>query len=108
LSINPNNGQQFLLTSEGLLYLSEDSGLTLTEVAAPLGSKKVEWSDNVIVVATDSKLYRSSGLGTSFIEMPEFFAGIQDIAASGANMIVLDEKGVHVSSDNGTVFSLLP
>jgi hypothetical protein len=40
--------------------------------------------------------------------MPEFFAGIQDIAASGANMIVLDEKGVHVSSDNGTVFSLLP
>lgn len=108
LSINPNNGQQFLLTSEGLLYLSEDSGLTLTEVTAPSGSKKVEWSDKSIVVATDSKLYRSSGLGIPFIEMPEFFAGIQDIAASGANMIVLDEKGVHVSSDNGTVFSLLP
>lgn len=108
LSLNPNNGQELLLISEGLLYLSEDSGLTLTEVTAPSGSTKVDWSDDGIILATDSTLYRSSNLGMPFLEIPESFTGIKDIAASGAHVIVLDEQGAHVSSNNGGVFSLLP
>jgi hypothetical protein len=43
-----------------------------------------------------------------FLELSESFTGIKDVAANGVSIIVLDEKGVHVSSDNGTVFSLLP
>jgi photosystem II stability/assembly factor-like uncharacterized protein len=108
LSLNPNNGLQFLLTSEGSLYLTEDSGLSLTEITAPSGLTKVDWSDSGIVIATDSKIYFSSGLGLPFLEISESFTGIRDVSASGANIIVLDEQGAHVSTDKGTVFSLLP
>jgi len=108
LSLNPNNGRQFLLTSDGLLYLTEDSGLSLNEIPAPSGSIKVDWSDKGIILATDSTIYRSSDLGMPFVEIAESFTGIKDVAASGVNIIVLDEKGAHVSTDNGKVFSLLP
>ena len=108
LSLNPNDGLQFLLTSEGLLYLTEDSGLSLTEIDAPSGLIKVDWYDDGIIVATDSKIYRSPDLGIPFLEISQSFRGIRDVAASGANIIVLDEQGAHVSADNGKVFSLLP
>ncbi|MFT4796089.1 MAG: photosystem II stability/assembly factor-like uncharacterized protein [Aquiluna sp.] len=108
LSLNPNNGLQFLLTSEGFLYLTEDSGLSLTEITAPSGLTKVDWSDSGIILATDSTIYRSSELGMPFLEMSESFTGIRDVAASGVSIIVLDEQGAYVSTDNGKVFSLLP
>ena len=43
-----------------------------------------------------------------FLEMSESFTGIRDVAASGVSIIVLDEQGAYVSTDNGKVFSLLP
>ena len=108
LSLNPNNGVQFLLTSEGLLYLTEDSGLSLKEITAPSGVTKVDWSDNGIILATDSTIYRSPDLGMPFLELAESFTGIKDVAANGGSIIVLDALGAHVSTDNGKVFSLLP
>jgi DNA invertase Pin-like site-specific DNA recombinase len=43
-----------------------------------------------------------------FLELSESFTGIKDVAANGVSIIVLDEQGAHVSTDNGKMFNLLP
>lgn len=105
LSMNPSNGNEILLASDGALLLSSDAGTSFNPVDAPDGVVLVAWSEPTIYLATDSALYQAPNLNGGFSLLAEGFSGIQSIDARGYLVIVLDEAGVHVSRDGGKSFS---
>lgn len=108
MSLNPANGAEMLLVSEGLLYLSTDAGSTFQQTNAPLGIFTVEWSDTSIFVASDSALFQSSSAAGPFTALSEAFTNVSDMAAHGTKIIVMDDQGIHVSDNGGESFALLP
>jgi hypothetical protein len=108
MSLNPANGAEMLLVSEGLLYLSTDAGSTFQQTNAPLGIFTVEWSDTSIFVASDSALFQSSSAVGPFTALSEAFTNVSDMAAHGTKVIVMDDQGIHVSDNGGGSFALLP
>ena len=105
LSVNPSNGSEILLASDGALLLSSDTGASFNPVDAPGGVVLVDWSLPTIYLSTDSALYRASNPNGDFSPLVEGFSGIQSIDAYGDAVIVLDEAGVHISKDGGRSFS---
>lgn len=108
LSVNPKNGSEILIISEGKLLLSSDAGLSFDSIEAPDNLLLVDWFDSGIYVSTDRRLFFSSDLTKGFSSNPEIFNKIQAASAQGKNVIVLDEDGVHISQDAGESFKLLP
>lgn len=105
LSMNPSNGNEILLASDGALLLSSDTGTSFNPVDAPDAVVLVAWSEPTIYLATDSALYQAPNLNGGFSRLAEGFSGIQSIDAYGDALIVLDEAGVHISKDGGRSFS---
>ena len=107
MSLNPKNGKELLIASDGKLLLSKDAGQTFLEIAAPASVVNLDWSDGGIFVATDSTVFRSSGLDSSFSPLTTSFSKIQSFAAQESKVIVMDSLGVHISADSGQSFLLL-
>jgi len=108
LSVNPKNGSEILIISEGMLLLSRDAGLSFDSIEAPDNLLLVDWNDSGIFVGTDQRLFFSSDLNQGFSSNPATFNNIQSVSAQGKKVIVLDEDGVHISEDAGESFRLLP
>lgn len=105
LSVNPSNGSEILLASDGALLLSSDTGASFNPVNAPDGVVLVDWSLPTVYLATDSALYQASSPNEDFSRLAEGFSGIQSIDAYGDALIVFDDAGVHISRDGGASFS---
>lgn len=108
LAVNPTNSDEILVTSEGLLRLSTDMGATFTPLPSPEGVLFVEWTQSSVFLATGSTVYEGPGPGGPFSPLDNAFSSISAIGAHANAVIVLDERGVHVSRDGGKTFELLP
>lgn len=108
ISLNPANGADMLLASEGLLLLSTDAGRTFQQIDVPLRVVTVEWSDTSIFLASDSAVFQSSNEAGPFNALSEAFTNLSDMAAHGTKVIVMDDRGIHVSDNGGESFTLLP
>lgn len=108
LSVNPKNGNELLIVSDGVLLLSKDAGLSFEEIKAPTNLVQAVWFDEGIYLSTDVSLFFASALTSSFTLIPQTFSRIQAAAAQGENVIVLDQDGVHISKNAGKSFELLP
>jgi hypothetical protein len=108
LSVNPKNGSEILIISEGMLLLSRDAGLSFDSIEAPDNLLLVDWNDSGVFVGTDRQLFFSGDLNQGFSSNPAIFNNIQSVSAQGKKVIVLDEDGVHISEDAGESFRLLP
>lgn len=108
LAVNPSNPEEILVASEGLLHLSTDMGATFTLLPSPEGVLFVEWTQSTVFLATGSAVYAGPGSGGPFSPLDDTFSSISAIGAHANAVIVLDERGVHVSRDGGETFELLP
>jgi len=108
LAVNPMNSNDVLVAAEGLLHLSTDMGATFTPLPSPEGGLFVEWTQSKVFLATGSALYEGPGTGGPFSPLDSTFSSISAIGAHASAVIVLDERGVHVSRDGGKSFELLP
>lgn len=108
LAVNPLNSNEILVASEGLLYLSTDMGTTFTPLPSPEGVLFVEWTKSKVFLATGSAVHEGPGTGGPFSPLDYAFSSISAVGAQANAVIVLDERGVHVSRDGGKSFELLP
>jgi len=108
LAVNPTDPDEILVASEGLLHLSTDMGTTFTPLPSPEGVLFLEWTQSTVLMATGSTLYEGPGTGGPYSPLDSTFSSISAIGAHANAVIVLDERGVHVSRDAGKSFELLP
>lgn len=108
LVLNPANGNELLLASDGVLLKSSEAGKPFEPVATPASANLLEWSDGGVYYATSTKIYFSPVPEGPFAALSKEFNKITALAASSKAVIVMDGNGVHVSRDNGITFELLP
>lgn len=108
LALNPEGGNEVLLASSGLLKRSNDFGQTFTPAPAPTGIVLVEWTSSGILLSTSSALFKNSGPEGAFVGLQDTFDNIASLATRGDAVIVLDDRGVHISRDGGNSFKLVP
>ena len=108
LALNPLNGNEILLASDGALFLSEDDGVTFFPATAPPGLSLIEWSDSRIYLSDGSTIFAGSTPEGPHVALLQEFTNILGIAAHGEAIMVLDDQGVHFSRDSGASFTLLP
>lgn len=108
LALDPEGGNEMLLVSSGLLQRSSDFGQSFATLAAPQEIVLVEWSSSGIWLSTNSALYKNSGPDGAYVSLQDNFDNISSLAARGDAVIVLDDRGVHISRDGGNSFQLVP
>ena len=107
LAVNPTYPDEILVASEGLLHLSTDTGATFAPLPSPEGVLFVEWTQSSVFLGTGSTVHEGPGSGGPFRPLDNTFSSISAIGAHARAVIVLDERGVHVSRDDGKTFELL-
>jgi photosystem II stability/assembly factor-like uncharacterized protein len=105
--LDPENGREMLLASEGVLLKASAVGKPLEPVATPTTVNLIEWSDSGVYYATMTTIFLSPESDGNFTALSEEFNNISALAADAGAIIVMDDQGVHVSKDNGTTFELL-
>jgi hypothetical protein len=104
LDMNPTEPREMLLVSDGALFLSTDAATSFSQTPAPDDVLLVDWSDNGVFLASSSALFRSDTYNGTFVRVAQKFTNIAAIGASSDAVIVLDDQGVHMSTDGGATF----
>ena len=107
LALNPDNGKEMLLASEGVLLKASEVGKPFEPVATPTTVNLIEWSDGGIYYATKTAIFLSPESEVNFTALSKEFNNISALAADAGSIIVMDDQGVHISKDSGTTFELL-
>lgn len=107
LDLNPANGKEMLLASEGALLKFSLVDKQYESVATPTPVNLVEWSDSGVYFASDTEIFLSSASDGNFTALFGGFNNISALAADAESIIVMDDQGVHISKDNGITFELL-
>lgn len=105
LDMNPQVASEVLLVSDGVLSVSTDAATSFAQIPAPDEVTFVDWSDNGVFLASNSTLYRSELYNGQYVAFSQEFRNIAAIGASSDAIIVLDDRGVHMSTDGGETFS---
>lgn len=108
LTLNPSQANEVLLAASGVLQLSKDTGQTFAPVSAPKDIVHAEWTTTNLYLSTNSTLYKGSNYGGEFATLSTTFKNIASLAAHLDALIVLDDRGVHISKDGGETFALVP
>jgi len=104
LDMNPTEAREMLLVSDGVLFLSPDAANSFSPTPAPADVLFVDWSESGVFLASDSALYRAETYSGAFVQVTQKFTNIAAIGASSEAVIVLDDRGVHMSTDGGNTF----
>jgi photosystem II stability/assembly factor-like uncharacterized protein len=104
--MNPAEPREMLLVSDGALFVSADAATSFSQAPSPDDVLFVDWSDNGVFLASSSALYRSENYSGTYVQIAQTFRNIAAIGASSQAVIVLDDQGVHMSTDGGATFSL--
>jgi hypothetical protein len=106
LDMNPAVASEMLLVSDGVLSISTDAANSFSPIPAPDEVLFVDWSDNGVFLASNSTLYKSEQYNGQYDAVSRKFRNIAAIGASSDAVIVLDDQGVHLSTDGGETFSI--
>jgi hypothetical protein len=105
LDMNPAVASQMLLVSDGMLSISTDAANSFSQISAPTEVLFVDWSNTGVFLASNSTLYKSELYNGQYVAVSQKFRNIAAIGASSDAVIVLDDQGVHLSTDGGETFS---
>ncbi len=105
LDMNPALASEMLLVSNGVLSISTDAANSFSQIPSPEEVLFVDWSDNGVFLASNSTLYRSEEYNGQYVAVSQKFRNIAAIGASSDAVIVLDDQGVHLSTDGGATFN---
>lgn len=105
LDMNPKVASEMLLVSDGVLSISTDAATSFSPIPSPNDILFVDWSDNGVYLASDSALFRADQYNGQYVASSQKFTNIAAIGASSNAVIVLDDQGVHLSTDGGETFS---
>lgn len=104
LSLHHSSGD-LLMASEGSLFLSEDSGSAFVKISDQTDVVKAQWWGDAVLISNPTTLFVAPGIDAPFKALSHTFANILDLSASGTIIVVLDETGVHLSTDAGATFT---
>lgn len=103
LSLHPSSAD-IVLAAEGSLFSSGDGGVTFVKISDRTDVVKAQWWAEKLLVASPTTLYVASDSFSEFTAFEQRFSNILDISAHQNTIVVLDEAGVHLSTNGGTSF----
>lgn len=107
LSINPNNSQQVLISSEGTLFLTDPLVEEISEIETSMKVDKVVWFDQGVLILSGEELFLAANLESEFESLGKEFNSPMDISAANKDIVVRDQQGIHRSKDLGENFELI-
>ncbi len=105
IAVDPSDPNRVALIADGELLLSVDAGNTFQPSDAPAGLALVDWSQESMLLASETELFVAASPEGPFEALPQTFSNMTDLAHSGETIAVLAGDSVLVSVDNGQTFT---